>query len=234
MTISRNPLLLIVLCLALAPAALAQQAAGPSKKLYCWNQNGQRVCSDALPPGAENLARDEISARSGLRTGQVQRALSDEERALAASDEVQRQVDQAALETRKRTDQAMLASYQTEDELRRVFGERISIVENSIRTARYNVASLREGLVSLLQNAGDRELDGQPVAPELANRISGRHRELLRQQQLQGGFERQRAELDVEIADIMRRYRDLKGLQPAEAVKPGAATTAGLAEANTR
>ena len=128
----------------------------------------------------------------------------------------------------------MLASYQTEDELRRVFGERISIVENSIRTARYNVASLREGLVSLLQNAGDRELDGQPVAPELANRISGRHRELLRQQQLQGGFERQRAELDVEIADIMRRYRDLKGLQPAEAVKPGAATTAGLAEANTR
>lgn len=234
MTISTDRLLLIAVCLALAPAAHAQQAASPAKKLYCWNQNGQRVCSDALPAGAENLARDEISARSGLRTGQVERALSDEERALAASDEVQRQVDQAALETRKRTDQAMLASYQTEDQLRRVFGERISIVENSIRTSRYNVVSLREGLVSLLQNAGDRELEGQPVAPELANRISGRHRELLRQQQLQASFERQRAELDVEIADIMRRYRDLKGLQPAAGAGPGPATTAGLAETKTR
>ena len=224
MTISRNHVVVIAVCMALAPAVHAQPAA-PAKKLYCWNQNGQRVCSDALPPGAENLARDEISARSGLRTGQVQRALSEEERALAASDEVQRQVDQAALETRKRTDQAMLSSYQTEDQLRRVFGERISIVENSIRTARYNVASLREGLVSLLQTAGDRELQGSPVTAEMANGIQGRHRELLRQQQLQSGFERQRAELDVEIADIMRRYRELKGLQP-----PGAAASTGVAD----
>lgn len=221
MTISKSPLLLVALCVALAPAAGAQQKKklppGGNKKLYCWNENGQRVCSDALPPGAENLARDEISARSGLRTGQVQRALNEEERAVAASDENQRQVDLAALETRKRTDQAMLSSYQTEEQLRRVFGERISIVENSIRTARYNVVSLREGLVSMLQTAGDRELDGKPVNPELAGGISGRHRELLRQQQLQAGFERQRVELDAEIADIMRRYRELKGVQPADA-----------------
>jgi len=160
--------------------------------------------------------------------------LSEDERALAASDEVQRQVDQAALETRKRTDQAMLSSYQTEDQLRRVFGERISIVENSIRTARYNVASLREGLVSLLQTAGDRELDGKPVSPDMANGIKGRHRELLRQQQLQSGFERQRAELDVEIADIMRRYRELKGLQPAEGAVPVAPAATGLADTTTR
>ena len=53
-------------------------AAQAQKKVYCWNEGGQRVCSDALPPGKENLARDEISARSGLRTGQVQRALSEE------------------------------------------------------------------------------------------------------------------------------------------------------------
>ena len=37
-------------------------------------------------------------------------------------------------------------SYQSEDDLRRVFNERTSIVDNSIRTARYNVTSLREGL----------------------------------------------------------------------------------------
>ena len=232
----KRQLLLIAVCVALAPASLAQKkTVAPAKKLYCWDEKGQRVCSDALPAGAVNLAREEISARSGMRTGQVQRAMNEEERALAASDEIQRQVDQAALETRKRTDQAMLSSYQTEDQLRRVFGERTSIVDNSIRTARYNVTSLREGLVSLLQTAGDRELDGKSVSPEIAGNISSRHRELLRQQRLQASFEQQRVDLDVEIADIMRRYREMKGIQaPASATTPVASTDATIADAKTQ
>lgn len=209
----KNRLLVLAASLALAPVAMAQGSgtpATPAKKLYCWNENGQRVCSDALPADAVNRARDEISAKSGLRTAEVERALTDEERAQAAEAEAQRKVDQATADTRRRTDQAMLASYETEDALNRVFNERISIVDNSVRTARYNVTSLREGLVSLLQTAGDRELSGKPISPDLAANISKRHRELMRQRQLQASFENQRTELDAEIADIIRRYRDLK------------------------
>ena len=219
-------ILLLAACAALAPAALAQKPDAPAKKLYCWNENGQRVCSDALPAEAVNRARDEISAKSGLRTGGVDRALTDEERALAASDEQQRQVDQAAADTRRRTDQAMLSSYQSEDDLRRVFNERTSIVDNSIRTARYNVASLRDGLVSLLQTASDQELSGKPVAPKVAASIGGRHRELVRQRQLQASFERQRVELDAEIVDILRRYRDLKGVPATSDAAPAEAAVA--------
>ena len=225
---SRHHLLLLAVCAALAPAAWAQKADPVAKKLYCWNENGQRVCSDALPADVVNRARDEISAKSGLRTGGVDRAMTDEERALAVSDEQQRQVDQAAVDTRRRTDQAMLSSYQSEADLRRVFNERTSIVDNSIRTSRYNVVSLREGLVSLLQTASDQELDGKQVAPKVAANIGIRHRELLRQRHLQASFERQRAELDVEIADILRRYRELKGMQP-----PAAAPVANAAVADT-
>ena len=193
-----------------AGLAYAQNKGPAEKKIYCWNEGGQRVCSDALPADAVNRAREEINANSGMRTAEVARAMSEEERALAASDEQQRQVDQAAADTRRRTEQAMLMSYQSEDDLRRVFNERTSIVDNSIRTARYNVTSLREGLVTMLQTAGDRELDGKPVAPAMAENIRSRHRELLRQRQLQASFERQRAELDVEIEQIMQRYRELK------------------------
>ena len=212
----KNPLLLLLLGAAAATPALAQKADTPTKKLYCWNENGQRVCSDALPAEAVNRARDEINAKSGMRTAEIARAMSEEERALAASDEQQRQVDQAAADTRRRTEQAMLASYESEDDLRRVFNERTGIVDNSIRTARYNVTSLREGLVTMLRTAGDRELEGKPVAPAVAENIRSRHRELLRQRKLQASFERQRVELDVEIAEITRRYRELKGLAQAE------------------
>lgn len=211
----KNRIVLMALCAALAPQALAQPTEAPAKKLYCWNENGQRVCSDALPADAVNRARQEISAKSGMRTGEVQRALTDEERAAAASEDVQRRVDLAAEETRRRTDQAMLLSYQNEDELRRVFTERTGIVDNSIRTSRFNVASLRAGLVTLLQTAGDRELAGQPVTPDMASNIRRRHAELRRQGQLQSSFERQRQELDLEIAEIMQRYRQMKGIAPA-------------------
>ncbi len=118
----KNRIALMALCIALAPQAWAQKADAPAKKLYCWNDKGQRVCSDALPAEAVNRARQEINARSGMRTAEVERAMTEEERAIAASEDVQRRVDQAAAETRRRTDQAMLLSYPNEEELGRVCG----------------------------------------------------------------------------------------------------------------
>lgn len=211
---------LLAACL-LAPSGLAQDKA-PAKKLFCWEEKGQRVCSDALPPEAVNAAREEISATSGLRTGGVGRAMTDEERAQAAIESQQRQMDAAAAETRRRTDAAMLLSYRDESDLRRVFNERIAIVDNNVRTARYNTVSLREGLVSLLQTAGNQELAGRPVAAELAANIRQRHAELVRTRRLQQSFETQRAALDVEITDTLQRYRAMKGLGPAAAEEAAA------------
>ncbi|MHA7604600.1 hypothetical protein [Xanthomonas euvesicatoria] len=189
-----------------APAGAQDKPAG--KKLYCWNQNGARVCSDTLPPEAVNQARDEFNVKSGMRSAEVQRAMSSDERAAAAASEQQRQADLAAEQMRQRTDQAMLMSYQSEDDLRRVFKERIAIVDNNIHTARFNVTSLREGLASLLRS--DRELAGQAVADKLAGDIQQRHRDLMAQLRLQISFEQQRVALDGEIADILQRYRAMK------------------------
>ena len=190
---------LVALAAGLALPVAAQDKSGAGKKLYCWTQNGQRTCADSLPPEAMAAAREEISVSSGMRTGEVQRALTDEERAA-----------QAEAEALRRTDQAMLTSFQTEDELRRVFTERVGLVDNSIATARYNVTSLREGLVTLLRVAGERELSGRPVPEKTATDIRVRHAQLRYHAALERSFERQRAELDVEIEDILQRFRVLK------------------------
>jgi hypothetical protein len=200
---------------AAAPAQNSQ--AGSNKKLYCWNQNGQRICSDTLPPEAVNQARDEFNAKSGLRSAEIERALSADERAAAAAVEAQHRADEAAQQTRKRTDQAMLMSYQTEDDLRRVFSERTNIIDNNVRTARYNVTSLREGLVTLLRSAGERELAGQKINDKLAGNIRQRHTELVGQQRLQASFEQQRRDLDGEIDNTLQRYRALKAANPGPA-----------------
>ncbi|MGV8961734.1 MAG: hypothetical protein ACOH1V_15345 [Stenotrophomonas sp.] len=213
---SKTAALALVVLAALALPAAAQSKGGtPSKKLYCWDEGPRRICSDTLPPEAVNSARDEFNARSGLRSGEVQRALTAEERIAVAAEEAQRRVDQAAADTRRRTEQAMLATFQSEDELRRVFKERIGIVDNNVETARYNVASLREALATQLRTAGDRELAGQKVADKQLADIRQRHSELLLQKRMQASFEQQRKALDEEIEQTVARYRLLKGIDSA-------------------
>ena len=234
MTVRTSYMLAAVLVAApLAHAQGNKGASAPSanKKLFCWEEKGQRVCSDALPADAVNVAREEISAASGLRTGGVDRAMTDEERAQAAIEAQQQLIDAAAADMRRRTDAAMLLSYRNEDELRRVFNERTAIVDNNVRTARYNAISLRDGLISLLQTAGDRELAGQPVQKEMAASIHQRHAELVRTRRLQQSFEKQRADLDTEIAGILERFRAMKGITPEQA--EDAALKSAAPEAST-
>jgi hypothetical protein len=209
-----RPLLVALLAAVALPAAAQDKNA--KKKLYCWDQDGKRICADSLPPEALGVAREEISSGSGMmRTAEVQRALTDAERAAQAEEEAVRRTEAAAAETRRLTDQAMLTSFQTEDELRRVFAERVNLVDNSIATTRYNVTSLREGLVTLLRTAGERELSGKPVPDKVANDIRARHAQLRYNTVLQASYERQRAELDTEIEQTLQRYRELKGIAPA-------------------
>ncbi len=210
--------MLLMLATLAVPALAQNKPSDPGKKLYCWDQGGERICSDTLPQDAVNKARDEFNARSGTRSAAVQRALTAEERAEVALTEAQAQVDAAAAETRKRTEQAMLSTYGSEDALRRVFAERTAIVDNNIKTAAYNVTSLREALSSQLQSAGNKELAGQRIADKQAQDIRQRHNELLAQLRLQTAFQQQRVALEAEIAESLARYRELKGIAaPADA-----------------
>jgi len=85
------------------------------------------------------------------------------------------------------------------------------------------VASLREALATQLSTAGDRQLAGQTVSDKQAGDIRQRHAELLAQLRLQAAFEQQRKALDVEIAETLTRYRELKGIAaPADATAPAA------------
>ncbi|MGH8054906.1 MAG: hypothetical protein ACREP4_13410 [Stenotrophomonas sp.] len=217
--------LLMLAALAL-PAIAQNKPEAASKKLYCWdNARGERICSDTLPAEAVNNARQEFNARSGLRSADVERALTSEERADAALAQAQAEVDAAAVETRKRTEQAMLATYGSEDALRRVFNERTAIVDNNIKTASYNVTSLREALAAQLLSAGNKELAGQKVPDKQAEEIRQRHNELLAQLRLQTAFQQQRQTLEVEIAESLARYRELKGIVPAAETAAAAPVT---------
>jgi hypothetical protein len=198
-------------------ACFAANAAKPppakGKKLYCWNQNGQKICGDALPPEAADAARTEISAKSGLQLGTVARALTPEERAAADTTAEQTQVAADAAAIRQRRDLAMVESYATEADLRHAYGERIGLLDDSLKTSALGEANLRLSLASLLSQASDLELMGKKVPPYLIGSVRREHAQLQRQQRILAQQQRDREELDGDFSDAVSRYRTLKAAQ---------------------
>lgn len=213
------------LALAGTGAAAAQTAAPPQKKIYCWDEGGRRICGDALPASAVNSARTEFSVKSGIATRQVDRALTDAERSVAAieADAARRQAEAEAIQ--KRRDLAMVESYQTEADLRRAYGERTALLDETLKASRLGIANLRLSLLSLLRQAGDLELAESPVTRRLTDSIRRQHAELLRQQQIMLAQEADRAELERELIDSVQRYHEMR--RDPHAPPPAVAPPAG-------
>lgn len=197
------------LLLAAVPA-IAQDKT-PAKKIYCWNEDGHKICGDALPADAVDSARTEISAKSGMAVRSVDRALSDEERAAAAAAQKQAALQAEAVAAQKRRDLAMVESYATEADLRRAYGERITLVEESLKTSRLGIINLRQSLLSLLRQAAELELQSKPVGKALAGNIVRQHGDLLRQQAIMQEQLHDRASLGSDLEQALERYRALKG-----------------------
>jgi hypothetical protein len=210
-------LLTATLLLGLAPMAAAQSSASPAKKLYCWNEGGRKVCGDALPASAVDSARTEINARSGMATGRLERALTPEERAAAeAAGRAEREAALAA-EAEKRRFMAMVESFQTEDELRRAFGSRVALSQDSIKTAQMGIAGLRDSLVETLRRASQAELENRPVPRKLAEDIRSQHAQLLRQQASLARLQRDALDIRAQLEEAVARYRELKAPTAAPA-----------------
>ena len=209
-------------------ATSAQTKPATEKKIYCWNDAGRKVCGDALPASAVDSARTEFSIKNGMATAHVDRSLNQEERSAAAqaADLARQQAEAEAMQ--KRRDLAMVESYMTESDLRRAYGERTTLLDEAIKSSRLTVSTLRLSLISLLRQAGNKELSGEPVPKPLTNAIQAQHADLLRQGQILVAQQQDRAELGSELDDSLRRYRLMK---PNKDAAPASASPAPAAPA---
>ena len=203
-----------VALLAFATAASAQN----SKKLYCWNDNGRKVCGDALPPEAAAQARTVINASNGMHTGEIARPPTPEERTIAAAAAGQAQMVADARTAAERRDLAMVESYSTEDDLRRAYGERTALLDTGMKASGMGETNLRLSMVSLLNQASDLELSGKPVPQVLVVKLQAQHGDMVKQKRILAQQHRDRAALDSELADALTRYRTLKQAEAGRAV----------------
>ena len=222
---SRKPL-----CLALAAAMLvagiaSAQDKGP--KLYRWvDKQGKVHYDQALPPEAVDQARREFSAKTGTAVGSVDRALTAEERAQLEAEAKAAAEAAVAANEQKRLEEIMMASYLTEQDMRRAYGERISLLTMTIESTDISIKSLRENLATLLQQASDTELDNRRVLDDRVQTLRELHAEKVKQQNLQATRRADLAALNSEFARMLARYRELRGAATTPANTAPAPATA--------
>ena len=207
---SRKPLCLALVAAMLVAGIAAAQEKGP--KLYRWvDKQGKVHYAQALPPEAVNQARREFSAKTGTAVGSVDRALTPEERAQLEADAKAAAEAAIATNEQKRVEDIMMASYLTEQDLRRAYGDRISLLTMTIESTDISIKSLRENMATLLQQASDTELDNRRVLDDRTKALRELHSEKMKQQNLQASRRVDLAALNAEFARMLGRYRELRG-----------------------
>lgn len=204
-------LLAVAFAMGVAAPANAQQKQ-KEKKLYCWDEGGRRVCSDALPASAIGRQRTEFDQKTGTVVKHVARALTAEESARAAIEEEAQKIEAQ----RKRREMAMVVSYETEEDLKRAFKNRFELIEESLKGSALALTNLHDSLISLLRQANELELQSKPVDKQIREKILSQHAELQALRTLKQRQEIERETLNADFQDAMTRYRALKQPQSSD------------------
>lgn len=214
----------LILALAVAGAAHGQAKGGP--KLYRWvDKQGKVHYDDALPPEAVNQARREFNAKNGSALGEIERALTPEERAAQTAAAAAAAEAQKSAGEQKRLEDIMMASYETEMDMRRAYGERIGLLQTTIDSTDVSIKSLNDNLASMLAQASETELDNRRVLDDRQKMIRDLHAEKMKQEVLQHSRHADLAALNDEFARMLARYRQIKTAATAAATPPAASPT---------
>ena len=213
---TRSGLSLAVMVVALASTSLSAQEV--KKKLYRWvDKDGKVHYDDALPAEAVDQARREFSANTGTATGSVDRALTPEERAQQEAAAKAAAAASVSAEERARNEQAMLTSYETENDLRRAYNERLELLKQTLESTDVGLQSLHASLSASLAQAAESELEHKPVDSKRADSIREMHAEVLKQQIFQANRKAELMSLDSEFQRMLNRYRELHQQAAAQA-----------------
>src|SRR3546814_12723383 len=76
------------------------------------------------------------------------------------------------------------SSYSTEQDLRNAYGERLALLDDTLKASLMGEDNLRRSLVTLLGQANNLELAGKTVPPALLGKLQRQQADLLRQQRI--------------------------------------------------
>lgn len=215
-----------VVAVALLVGCVASTLAAPAPKLYRWvGADGKAHYSDQIPAEAMDKARQELSLKSGMTIGHVDRALTAEEQTAADAKAAADAKTAESLESTKQSDQVLLASYSTEADLTHAYDVRILLQTEALKATHFGIQSQQQSLMVELARASNLELNGKPVDVKLADSIQLVRKQLQNQQALLVRHVAEGERMQGEYRSTLEHYRSLQSAAAAarSAPTPGGA-----------
>ena len=197
-----------------AAVLLAGLADASAQKLYRWtDKDGKVHYTDQLPPEAAKDEREQLNSQ-GLVVDRTERALTPEEKAVRDAENAKLAEQRRVEEEQAKMDSVLVGSYPSEDDLQRSYKERFDLIEQSLESARVSIRSQEKSLADLLAHAADLERNGKPVNQTIIDSITRTRAQVAEQRGYLQRRESEGAALRAEFDALVKRYRELKGLDP--------------------
>ncbi len=143
-------------------------SAATEAQLYRWtDENGKVHYSDTIPPSAVDRARREIRS-DGIVKGQMDRALTPEERRAAAVKAAEDDKARIAKEERERKDKALLLTYATLADFDRVRDRAIGLIDADLLALKNRLSTLDTQRTAAKKDVTSA---GKKVPPKLAREL---------------------------------------------------------------
>lgn len=170
---------LVLGCVSLQLSAQAPSTGG--KKLYKWtDKDGGVHYSDQIPPEAKEYARERFSDQ-GVAVERTDRALTPEELAAQKAAQDKAEADARQAEEIRKSDEALINSYASEEDLTRAYQQRLDLLGQTIEARHIEIGAREQSLQTLVAQAAEMERGGRAVSDALKQMIASERVEIDRQ-----------------------------------------------------
>lgn len=204
-----NQRLILLVTVLLGPVALADQT-----RIICFDDdNGQRVCGDNYAPEEAPKKKKEYNTQ-GVPIGEIAGAKTAEELLAEAQAEEAAQ----ALELQRRRDRALLATYQTVEEILMHRDRRVEIWQSQSRVTELYLRNLERRRDNLIQKARGfapyaEEQDAPMIDDDLHQDILETEGTIERHKVNLMKFEEGEKEIRARFQGDIDRFKTLKGIE---------------------
>jgi len=177
---------------------------------YKWRDGeGNLHYSDALPAEAAKFGYEVVNPQ-GIVIKHVDRAQTSEEKSAAKAELAKAQAIKEEADTKKRTDQQLIAAYPTEEDLKRAQRQQADMLEQNLNSARISLQSQEKSLADLLGHAAELERTGKEVPEGLGKKIGGMRKQVEDQRAYIARKEAERTQTVADFDQDLAHYRELK------------------------
>lgn len=185
----------------------AQAPSSGSKKLYKWtDKDGGVHYSDQIPPEAKEYARERLSDQ-GVAVERTDRAMTPEELAAQKAAQDKAEADARQAEEIRKSDEALINSYASEEDLTRAYQQRLDLLGQTIEARHIEIAAREQSLQTLVAQAAEMERGGRAVSDALKQMIASERVEIDRQKAFLVKKEAEKITAKTDYDRDMARYK---------------------------